>query len=80
MTQGNNWLTMNTTQGRRVTDFGLNISSQVTKKFQSRQGLRAHLGGSGVPPRGPAWRLPVRVVAGRSRRKSQDPLGLYTDT
>src|SRR3984957_5963386 len=34
-TNDNNWLTMNTSQGSAAfTDFGLNMSSQVTDKFR----------------------------------------------
>jgi hypothetical protein len=85
MTQGNNWLTMNTTQGSgAMTDFGLNISSQVTKKF--RMGVQVYgrnLGELGQFRPALDWGFGDYRFAswlGVRGGKVKTTLGLYTDT
>ncbi len=84
-TSDNNWLTMNTSQGSAAfTDFGLNMSSQVTDKFRiGAQGYDRNLGKLGQYHPSLDWAVAdyrftswLGVRAGKVKTR----LGLYNDT
>jgi len=85
VTKGNNWLTMDTTQGSgAMTDFGLNISSQVAKKFRlGAQVYGRNLGHLGEFQPSVDWAFGDYRFAswlGVRAGKVKTTLGLYTDT
>ena len=84
-TNNNNWLTMNTSQGSAgFTDFGLNMSSQVTDKFRvGAQGYDRNLGQLGQYHPSLDWAVAdYRFTGwfGVRGGKVKTTLGLYTDT
>jgi len=84
-TTGNNWLTMDTTHGSgAMTDFGLNISSQITKKFRmGAQVYGRNLGQLGEFQPALDWGFGDYRFAswlGVRAGKVKTTLGLYTDT
>lgn len=84
-TSGNNWLTMDTTHGSgAMTDFGLNISSQITKKFRmGAQVYGRNLGQLGEFQPALDWGFGDYRFApwlGVRAGKVKTTLGLYTDT
>lgn len=78
-TDQNNWLTMHSSQGSGAfTDFGANISTQVTDKFRlGAQIYDRNLGNLGVASdsRLGIRRLSVQTVVRRSHRQSEDGAG-----
>ena len=84
-TNNNNWLTMNTSQGSAgFTDFGLNMSSQVTDKFRvGRKGYDRNLGQLGQYHPSLDWAVAdyrFKGWFGVRGGKVKTTLGLYTDT
>src|SRR5262245_57344847 len=84
-TEGNNWLTMDTTRGSgAMTDFGLNASSQLTKKFRlGMQVYARNLGALGEFQPSVDWAFGDYGFAswlGVRAGKVKTTLGLYTDT
>jgi len=85
VTEGNNWLTMDTTHGSgAMTDFGLNASSQLTKKFRlGMQVYARNLGALGEFQPSVDWAFGDYRFAswlGVRAGKVKTTLGLYTDT
>jgi hypothetical protein len=84
-TNDNNWLTMNTSQGSAAfTDFGLNMSSQVTDKFRiGAQGYDRNLGHLGQYHPSLDWAVAdyrFKSWFGVRGGKVKTRLGLYNDT
>jgi hypothetical protein len=84
-TNDNNWLTMNTSQGSAAfTDFGLNMSSQVTDKFRiGAQGYDRNLGQLGQYHPSLDWAVAdyrFESWFGVRGGKVKTTLGLYNDT
>jgi hypothetical protein len=84
-TNDNNWLTMNTSQGSgAMTDFGLNMSSQVTDKLRiGAQGYDRNLGQLGQYHPSLDWALAdyrFKTWFGVRGGKVKTTLGLFTDT
>jgi hypothetical protein len=84
-TNDNNWLTMNTSQGSAAfTDFGLNMSSQLTDKLRvGAQGYDRNLGQLGQYHPSLDWAVvDYRFKSGLGVRggKVKTTLGLYNDT
>jgi hypothetical protein len=84
-TNGNNWLTMNTSQGSAAfTDFGINMSSQITDKFRiGAQGYDRNLGQLGQYHPSLDWAFAdyrFKSWFGLRAGKVKTTLGLYTDT
>jgi hypothetical protein len=84
-TSGNNWLTMNTLNGSAaMTDFGLNMSSQVTDKLRiGAQGYDRDLGQLGQYHPSLDWALAdyrFKTWFGVRGGKVKTTLGLYNDT
>ncbi len=84
-TNDNNWLTMNTGQGSAAfTDFGLNMSSQVTDKFRiGAQGYDRNLGHLGQYHPSLDWAVAdyrFKSWFGVRGGKVKTRLGLYNDT
>jgi hypothetical protein len=84
-TDDNNWLTMNTSQGSAAfTDFGLNMSSQVTDKFRiGAQGYDRNLGHLGQYHPSLDWAVAdyrFKSWFGVRGGKVKTRLGLYNDT
>ncbi|MGD0568985.1 MAG: hypothetical protein ABSA78_11310 [Candidatus Sulfotelmatobacter sp.] len=82
---GNNWLTMNTLDGSAAfTDFGLNMSSQVTDKLRiGAQGYDRDLGQLGQYHPSLDWGFAdyrFKTWFGVRGGKVKTTLGLYTDT
>ena len=83
-TNDNNWLTMNTSQGSAAfTDFGLNMSSQVTDKLRvGAQGYDRNLGQLGQYHPSLDWAVVdyrVKSWLGVRGGKVKTRLGLYND-
>jgi hypothetical protein len=84
-TNDNNWLTMNTSQGSAAfTDFGLNMSSQVTDKIRvGAQGYDRNLGQLGQYHPSLDWAVAdyrFKSWLGVRGGKVKTTLGLYNDT
>ena len=84
-THGNNWMTMDTTGGSgAMTDFGLNVASQLGKKFRmGAQVYGRNLGALGEFRPAVDWALGDYRFAswlGVRAGKVKTTLGLYTDT
>src|SRR6202050_209070 len=84
-TADNNWLTMNTSQGSAAfTDFGLNMSSQVTDKFRiGAQGYDRNLGQLGQYHPSLDWAVAdyrFESWFGVRGGKGYTPLGLFNAT
>jgi hypothetical protein len=84
-TNDNNWLTMNTSQGSAAfTDFGVNMSSQVTDKFRiGAQGYDRNLGQLGQYHPSLDWAVAdyrLKSWFGVRGGKVKTTLGLYNDT
>jgi len=84
-TSDNNWLTMNTSQGSAAfTDFGLNMSSQVTDKLRiGAQGYDRNLGQLGQYHPSLDWAVVdyrFKSWLGVRGGKVKTTLGLYNDT
>jgi hypothetical protein len=84
-TNDNHWLTMNTSQGSAAfTDFGLNMSSQVTDKFRiGAQGYDRNLGQLGQYHPSLDWAVAdyrFKSWFGVRGGKVKTTLGLYNDT
>ena len=84
-TNDNNWLTMNTSQGSAAfTDFGINLSSQVTDKLRvGAQGYDRNLGQLGQYHPSLDWAVADYRFAswfGVRAGKVKTTLGLYNDT
>src|ERR1019366_6056708 len=84
-TNDNNWLTMNTSQGSAAfTDFGINLSSQVTDKLRvGAQGYDRNLGQLGQYHPSLDWAVADYRFAswfGVRAGKAKTTLGLYNDT
>src|SRR5271154_5581163 len=84
-TDDNNWLTMNTSQGSAgFTDFGLNMSSQVTDRFRiGAQGYDRNLGQLGQYHPSLDWAVAdyrFKSWLGGRAGKVKTTLGLYNDT
>jgi hypothetical protein len=84
-TNGNNWLTMNTSQGSAAfTDFGLNLSTQLTDKLHvGAQGYDRNLGQLGQYHPSLDWAFAdyrFKSWFGVRVGKVKTTLGLYNDT
>ena len=84
-TDDNNWLTMNTSQGSAAwTDFGFNMSSQVTDRFRiGAQGYDRNLGQLGQYHPSLDWAVAdyrFKSWFGLRGGKVKTTLGLYNDT
>jgi len=84
-TDDNNWLTMNTSQGSAAwTDFGLNLSSEVTDRFRiGAQGYDRNLGQLGQYHPTLDWAVAdyrFKSWFGLRGGKVKTTLGLYNDT
>ncbi len=84
-TDDNNWLTMNTSQGSAAfTDFGLNLSSQLTDKLRvGAQGYDRNLGQLGEYHPSLDWAMAdyrFKSWFGVRGGKVKTALGLFTDT
>ncbi len=84
-TDDNNWLTMNTSQGSAAwTDFGLNMSSEVTDKLRiGAQGYDRNLGQLGQYHPSLDWAVAdyrFKSWFGIRGGKVKTTLGLYNDT
>jgi hypothetical protein len=84
-TSNNNWLTMNTSAGSAAfTDFGINMSSQLTDKFRvGAQGYDRNLGQLGQYHPSLDWAVAdyrFKSWLGLRAGKVKTTLGLYNDT